>query len=380
MNQARTVSAVNRFGAILVLFADLPLVNGTDVTEFATAEGQIVIAPDQNGIGTNGLVLRRGDVNLDSFAFQFGIDSFRSHVDESRRLGIEPTIVTSSGLAFDLDTPEDLSNLISYQPVSHPRSSGDRIMTAPAIQIYGLSGIPEVQPGDDVVELIVTALEADHLTLEDGDVLIVTHKVVSKAEGQLINLGSIEPSPLAIKWAETWSKDARQVEVVLREATRIVRMERGILIAETEHGFICANAGVDASNVHAETVCLLPRDPDGSAEAIRSALSARYGVRIGVIISDSFGRPWRNGIVNVAIGVAGIPALADYRGQTDAAGYSLHVTVLAIADEMAAAAELIMNKLDARPVALLRGYTFPVEATAGTGQDLVMDSSKDLFR
>lgn len=253
-------------------------------------------------------------------------------------------------------------------------------MTAAAIQIYGLSGIPEVQPGDSVVELIVSALTADELALEDGDVLIVTHKVVSKAEGQLISLDSVEPSPLAVKWAETWSKDARQVEVVLREATRIVRMERGILIAETSHGFICANAGVDASNVHAETVCLLPQDPDGSAEMIRAALSAKFGVKIGVIISDSFGRPWRNGIVNVAIGVAGIPALADYRGQTDAAGYSLHVTVLAIADEMAAAAELIMNKLDARPVALLRGYAFPVETAHGTGKDLVMDSSKDLFR
>jgi len=159
-----------------------------------------------------------------------------------------------------------------------------------------------------------------------------------------------------------------------------VRMERGVLIAETRHGFICANAGVDASNVSAETVCLLPVDPDASARGIRNGLAAGSGKRIGVVISDSFGRPWRNGIVNVAIGVAGIPALADYRGQSDAAGYSLHVTVLAIADEMAAAAELMMNKLDARPVAIVRGYTMPVGGEAGTGQDLVMDASKDLFR
>jgi coenzyme F420-0:L-glutamate ligase/coenzyme F420-1:gamma-L-glutamate ligase len=183
-----------------------------------------------------------------------------------------------------------------------------------------------------------------------------------------------------MQWAERYEKDARQVEVVLREAVRIVRMERGILITETRHGFICANAGVDASNVSPHTVCLLPENPDRSAAEIRDGLKRELGVEVGVIISDSFGRPWRNGIINVAIGVAGIPALADYRGQTDAAGYNLHITVLAIADEIAAAAELIMNKLDARPVAVLRGYQFPVGGEPGTGRDLVMDSTRDLFR
>lgn len=251
-------------------------------------------------------------------------------------------------------------------------------MTASSIQIIGLDGIPEIQPGNDLVQIIRTALAANEVALEDGDVIVVTHKVVSKAEGQLIDLRTIEPSELARQWGERYDKDARQVEVVLREAVRIVRMERGVLIAETPHGFICANAGVDASNVSAETVCLLPRDPDASARALRDGLAD--GKQIGVVISDSFGRPWRNGIVNVAIGISGIPALADYRGQSDAAGYSLHVTVLAIADEMAAAAELIMNKLDARPVAIVRGYTLPVGGESGTGQDLVMDAGKDLFR
>lgn len=251
-------------------------------------------------------------------------------------------------------------------------------MTASSIQIIGLDGIPEIQPGNDLVQIIRTALAANEVALEDGDVIVVTHKVVSKAEGQLIDLRTIEPSELARQWGERYDKDARQVEVVLREAVRIVRMERGVLIAETPHGFICANAGVDASNVSAETVCLLPRDPDASARSLRDGLAD--GKQIGVVISDSFGRPWRNGIVNVAIGISGIPALADYRGQSDAAGYSLHVTVLAIADEMAAAAELIMNKLDARPVAIVRGYTLPVGGESGTGQDLVMDAGKDLFR
>ncbi len=249
-----------------------------------------------------------------------------------------------------------------------------------AIQIIGVDHIPEVQPGDDLVRLIANGLRESDRPLVDGDVVVVTHKIVSKAEGQLVDMTTIEPSALAVQWAEKYEKDARQIEVVLREAVRIVRMERGILIAETRHGFICANAGVDASNVSPHTVCLLPVDPDRSAAHIRAGLCHEFGVDVGVVISDSFGRPWRNGIINVAIGVAGIPALADYRGQTDAAGYSLHVTVLAIADEIAAAAELIMNKLDARPVAIVRGYQFPVSAEPGTGRDLVMDPARDLFR
>ena len=253
-------------------------------------------------------------------------------------------------------------------------------MSAPAIQIYGIDGIPEVQTGDNLLELIITGLIESDVPLLDGDILVVTHKIVSKAEGQLVDLTTVEPSALAIQWAERYEKDARQVEVVLREAVRIVRMERGILITETRHGFICANAGVDASNVSPHTVCLLPENPDRSAADIRDGLKRELGAEVGVIISDSFGRPWRNGIINVAIGVAGIPALADYRGQTDAAGYNLHITVLAIADEIAAAAELIMNKLDARPVAVVRGYQFPVSGEPGTGRDLVMDSTRDLFR
>jgi coenzyme F420-0:L-glutamate ligase/coenzyme F420-1:gamma-L-glutamate ligase len=249
-----------------------------------------------------------------------------------------------------------------------------------ALQIIGVDHIPEVRPGDDLVGLIIDGMVQSKTPPLDGDVLVVTQKIVSKAEGQLVDLTTIEPSALAMQWAEQYEKDPRQIEVVLREAVRIVRMERGILIAETRHGFVCANAGVDASNVSPDTVCLLPEDPDRSAERIRQGITRELGVEVGVIVSDSFGRPWRNGIINVAIGVAGIPALADYRGQTDAAGYSLHVTVLAVADEIAAAAELIMNKLDARPVAIVRGYQFPVAAEPGTGRDLVMDSSRDLFR
>ena len=250
-----------------------------------------------------------------------------------------------------------------------------------AIQIIGVDHIPEVQPGDDLVRLIATGLRESDTPLVDGDVVVVTHKIVSKAEGQLVDLTTIEPSALAVQWAEKYDKDARQIEVVLREAVRIVRMERGILIAETRHGFICANAGVDASNVSPHTVCLLPVDPDRSAARDpRRALAASSASMSASSSPTRSGGRGGTGSSTSRSASPGIPALADYRGQTDAAGYSLHVTVLAIADEIAAAAELIMNKLDARPVAIVRGYQFPVSAEPGTGRDLVMDPARDLFR
>jgi coenzyme F420-0:L-glutamate ligase/coenzyme F420-1:gamma-L-glutamate ligase len=253
---------------------------------------------------------------------------------------------------------------------------------ASEISIFGIDGIPEVQPGDDLHTLIGDAIEASGRGLTRDDVLVVTHKIVSKAEGQLVDLSTVTPSDFALRWAERYNKDARQVEVVLGETQRIVRMDRGVLIAETRHGFICANAGVDHSNVGADTVCLLPRDPDHSARGIREALAARFGLDEGpgIVISDSFGRPWRAGIVNIAIGVAGLAPLEDYRGHHDPAGYELSVTVLAVADELAGAAELVMNKLDARPVVLIRGYKSPTGSRHGEGRDLVLDSSRDLFR
>jgi coenzyme F420-0:L-glutamate ligase/coenzyme F420-1:gamma-L-glutamate ligase len=253
-------------------------------------------------------------------------------------------------------------------------------MSDPTIDIIALPQLPEIRPGDDLVSAIGDAIDSSGLGLREDDILVVTQKVVSKAEGRLVDLRTIEPSAMARDWAEQWGKDPRQVEVVLRESKRIVRMDRGVLITETRHGFVCANAGVDASNVEAETVCLLPDDPDASAHAIRRGLGARYGVKPGVIVSDSFGRPWRVGIVNVAIGAAGLAPLADYRGQYDDAGYELHVTVIAVADELACAAELVSNKLDKRPVTLIRGYRPPVSMPDGSGLDLVIDPARDMFR
>ncbi len=247
------------------------------------------------------------------------------------------------------------------------------------VRIIPLRGIPEVRPGDDLCEFIMRACAQTGLELAAGDVVVVTHKVVSKAEGRVVTLGEIEPSDLAVRFAQENGKDPRQVEAVLRESVRVVRMDRGVLIAQTRHGFVCANAGVDASNVPGEdTVCLLPIDPDASAHTLRKGLSGATGADIAVIITDSFGRPWRYGITNVAIGVSGIEPLADYRGQPDQWGREMTASVIAVADELAAAAELVMGKTDACPVAVLRGYEY--RRAAGSARELVMPAEKDMFR
>ncbi len=244
------------------------------------------------------------------------------------------------------------------------------------LEILPVEGIPEIRPGDDLPELIGRAAEED---LHAGDILVVTHKVVSKAEGRLVSLRAVEPSTLAEGFAARYDRDPRQIEVVLWESRRIVRMDRGLIIAETHHGFVCANAGVDASNVPGDDmVCLLPVAPDASAAELREALVARTGSNLAVIVSDSFGRPWREGITDVAIGVSGLDPLADYRGQRDLHGYPLEASVLAVADELAAAAELVMGKTAGIPVAIVRGY--PYERGSGTARDLLMPPGRDLFR
>ncbi|MFN8590861.1 MAG: coenzyme F420-0:L-glutamate ligase [Thermomicrobiales bacterium] len=252
------------------------------------------------------------------------------------------------------------------------------------IRVIGIDGIGEVRTGDDVAGLIGDAIVSSGHVLEAGDVVVVTHKIVSKAEGRLVDLREVVPSPLALRIAAHDDKDPRKTEVVLRESIRIVRMIGSLIIAETPHGFVCANAGVDASNASPDTVILLPEDPDASADRIRAALAARFGFDLvaapAVVISDSFGRPWRKGIVNVAVGVSGMAPLADYRGLQDPAGYELSASILAVADEIAAAAELVMHKLAGRPVAIIRGYESPLPAEPGTGRDLILGPERDLFR
>jgi coenzyme F420-0:L-glutamate ligase/coenzyme F420-1:gamma-L-glutamate ligase len=248
-----------------------------------------------------------------------------------------------------------------------------------AVELLPVTGLPEVTPGVDLAGAILAALEAQGTPLQDGDILVVTQKIVSKAEGCLVQLDEVEPSALATRWAEQWNKDARVVELVLRRSRRIVRMDRGVIISETHHGLVCANAGVDCSNVGGGRATLLPDDPDASAEQLRAALCARGQVqRVGVIISDTFGRAWREGQVNVAIGIAGVEALRHFEGQQDPTGYELRVTMLATADELASAAELVMGKIDGVPVALVRGLDRALKP--GTARELVRPAANDLFR
>ena len=249
----------------------------------------------------------------------------------------------------------------------------------PEVRILGIPGIPIVEQGDDLAALIYAAATAAQVGFEASDVLVVTQKIVSKAEGCVISLKDIVPSPFAEAYAKQWDKDPRSVEVVLRQSRRIVKMDRGVLITETHHGLICANAGMDQSNIEGEeAVAVLPPDPDASARTIRAGLKARAGVDVAVIIADTFGRPWRDGIANVAIGLSGMLAVRDYTGMLDDQGYELRVTALAVADELSSAAELVMNKLDKVPVALIRGYDYP--RGEGKVSDLMRDPAFDLFR
>jgi coenzyme F420-0:L-glutamate ligase/coenzyme F420-1:gamma-L-glutamate ligase len=252
------------------------------------------------------------------------------------------------------------------------------MMQPTELRLIGVPGMPEVKAGDALASLIGERIRAAGIQIVKGDVVVIAQKIVSKAEGRAVQLTEIEPGEVARDWAARYDKDARMVEVVLRESKRIVRMERGVLIAETHHGFICANAGVDASNVAAEVVTLLPEDADRSARDIQSVLERDFNARVAVIISDTFGRPWREGITNVAIGVAGMAPLVDYRGQLDSHGRPLKVTVIAIADELASAAELLMRKTAGVPVVIIRGFDYT--ARDASVRELIRSPDTDLFR
>ncbi len=247
------------------------------------------------------------------------------------------------------------------------------------ISLTAVDGIPEIRPADDLAGMIAAALAAAGIGLEAEDVLVVTQKVVSKAEGRVVELASVTPRSEAESWAAQWGKDPRQVELVLQESAEVLRMAPGgLIISRTRHGFVCANAGVDLSNVGGGDVAtLLPEDSDASARALRERLGELAGSRPAVIISDSFGRPWRKGIVNVAIGSAGLEPLLDLRDTPDAQGRVMHSTVVAVADELASAADLVGGKVAQRPVVVVRGYEYrPGE---GAAAELVMERELDLF-
>jgi coenzyme F420-0:L-glutamate ligase/coenzyme F420-1:gamma-L-glutamate ligase len=247
------------------------------------------------------------------------------------------------------------------------------------LSLTPIEGIPLIKQGDDLAEILARAIEKNRLKLESGDILVVCQKVISKAEGRLVSLKDVEPSPVAINYAKRWEKDPRAVEIVLRQTSRIVRMDRGVLIVETGPGWVCANAGVDESNsLSDETAILLPQDPDASAAKIRSRLKALTGIEVAVLITDTFGRPWRDGLTEICLGIAGMNPMLDLRGTTDLGGRELHHTVVAIADELASAAGLLMEKAKAIPAVLIRGYKYePCEASAKV---LIRPAEADLFR
>jgi coenzyme F420-0:L-glutamate ligase/coenzyme F420-1:gamma-L-glutamate ligase len=252
-------------------------------------------------------------------------------------------------------------------------------MTTSEVRLLPVRDLPEIVPGTDLAYEIVAAMERGGTPIAGGDVLVVTHKIVAKAEGALVDLRTITPSPFAEQYAARWGKDPRHIEVVLRQSARIVRMDHGVLISETRHGFICANAGVDASNMMGEdTVCVLPVEPDASARRIVEGVQALTGQTVAVIVCDTFGRAWREGLTNIAIGVAGLRPLHSYVGMPDAQGRELRVSVMAVADELASAAELVMGKLDRVPAALIRGYGY--EAGSGSARELLRRPELDLFR
>lgn len=247
------------------------------------------------------------------------------------------------------------------------------------LQIAGIAGLPEIVPGTDLASVIHAASAASGAPLADGDVLVVTSKIVSKAEGRTVELSDVVPSPFAVEWSAQWEKDAAVTEIVLREAKRVVRQIGPILITETHHGFVCANSGVDqsSSGAHGRAV-LLPVDPDASARRIRDGLKA-LGVEVAVIISDTFGRAWREGQTDIAIGVAGIQPILSYIGQVDPHGHEFRVQALCVADELAGAAELVKGNLSRVPVALIRGYEWEADDTA-TIAPVLRDQTRDLFR
>ena len=250
----------------------------------------------------------------------------------------------------------------------------------PEIRAVGIEGLPEVRAGDDLATQIIDAAEAQSTPIEDGDVVVVTQKIVSKAEGRVMTIDEVEASPLAVAITEGHRRDPRHTEMILRESRRVVRMDRGVIISETYHGYICANAGIDASNIPGDNaICLLPVDPDASARRIRDTIRERLGVDTAVLVSDTFGRPWRNGAINVSIGVAGFNPVISYVGEFDPHGNELHTTTIAVADELAATAELVTGKLLGVPVALIKGYPYERMEDADS-RAIVRDPDKDLFR
>jgi coenzyme F420-0:L-glutamate ligase / coenzyme F420-1:gamma-L-glutamate ligase len=247
------------------------------------------------------------------------------------------------------------------------------------LRIMPIPVADEITTGDSLVEKLLQALRQDRLAFAPGDILVVKHKIVSKSEGRVVDLATVTPSADSIAWAKKYNLDARVIELALRESRAVIRQKNGVLITETYHGFICANSGVDVSNVDGgRHALLLPIDPDRSARKLHRELKQRTGLAIPVLITDTFGRPWREGLVEFCIGIAGMKALRDDRGRRDPHGYTLQASLEAVADELACAAGLVCGKLNRTPACIIRG--FPYEAADGRTRDLLRPAANDLFR
>ncbi|MBL8577833.1 MAG: coenzyme F420-0:L-glutamate ligase [Mesorhizobium sp.] len=348
--------------ALLVLHADIPTLVGGELQALLAAGKRtpVVIAQSRDG-GTNALLVSPPD----AIGFHFGRQSAAAHEAAARAAGLGVEVLVLPHLSRDLDRPEDLAEAIRL-PVLEERA-----------QLLAIPGIGEIAQGDDLAAVIAGAADAAGMRLLPGDIVVVAQKIVSKAEGRLVPMANFTPSEAAEKLSAEIGKDARKVEAILAESTDVIRARKqppdGLLITRHRHGWICANAGIDESNLGAGRegmLLLLPDDPDASARTIRAGLEARCGGPIGVIVSDTFGRPWRNGLVNVAIGVAGVPVLVDWTTRTDAYGRGLKATLPAFADEVAAAAGLLMGKDAGLPVVVVRGLDWKDDQEASARQVL----------
>ena len=273
----------------------------------------------------------------------------------------------------------NLARRIAKQPAAEPdrKPASNQLQTE--IRLMPVALADEIKSGDSLAEIIMQSLGEQNLAFESGDILVVKHKVVSKAEGRLVDLATIKPSAASVAWAKKYKLDARVIEIALSESRAVIRRKNGVLITETRHGFICANSGVDVSNVDGgRHAVLLPSDPDRSARALHRALKKRTALAIPVLITDSFGRAWREGLVDFCIGIAGMKALRDDRGHRDPHGYKLHASLEAIADELAAAAGLVCGKLNRTPACIIRGFRY--ETAGGRTRELLRPAASDLFR
>lgn len=364
---ANSISA----STLLVIHADIPTLAVSEIAQLIDAGKQhaVVIGQSYDG-GTNALLVSPPDV----IPFSFGPDSASRHERAASSIGQSCVRLRLPGLSRDVDTPADLATAAL-------KSHADQ----PSFAVFAIPGIPEVTAGDDLAELIGAAVEGTNAGLQPGDIVIVAQKVVSKSEGRMLPLSAFSPSERALQLAEEIGKNPHKVEAILSESSQVIRARRqepdGLLITRHRHGWICANAGIDESNLGEAKqgmLLLLPEDPDASARKIKQQLEQRFGGPIGVVVTDTFGRPWRNGLVNVAIGIAGVPAIVDWTMRTDAYGRGLKATLPAFADELAATAGLLMQKDAGLPVVAVRGLAWNDDDKA-TARDMLRPFSQELF-